>query len=463
MSGYTKIKQIGFILVYFCIFLSSCAHLNSYNIYYRAMEYYRRATEGETPNIALLNETIERCARILAFFPDSRWADDAVMLVGKSFYKKGDTAQAELKFNELIRFYPESRFVPEAEVMLGKITLTRGDEIEAAKWFKRASREQKIKEEVDYWLTAAYFSSGSYENALRQGLSYLDSFDDGKFRQEVLKIVGEASNSLGKYQDALNYYEMAISEGGDQFDLSMRMANIHLLMGDIEKAKNIYDLIEPGNKEEENILKKRIAFCYELEGDLESAISTLLEVDTQESLFRIAMIHQKEMNLEKALEAYNSAKEYGPTSEIGKKATKKASALQEIVEIQVILGMRDTLETTCVDTMDQGGDTLPAPQPPTVEELVSARMRLAEIWLLEFENVDEAIKEYTTVIEEFPETGYRPRALYAIAWIEENIKGDLKSALAKYIEIEKAYPDTDYAVAARRQREGIEGRVESSE
>jgi len=522
MCIHTKIKYI--LLVPLCIFFlfSSCAHMNSYNTYYNARECYKGATSGKSPNVSLLDKCIEKCAKILTFYPNSRWVDDALILSGKCFYEKGDKVQAETKFKELLNFYSESEFVPEAEVMLGKIALERGNEIEAEAWFERASKDKKVEEEVDCWLTHSYFSSASYEKAVEKGEKYLHSFKDGKFKADVLRVLGDASDSLGRYEDALSYYEAAIPVEEEKFDLSLRMADMHLKMGNIEAAKEIYNSIEPVSGEEEKILKKKRAICFESEGDYENAITSLLDVDDQESAFHIGMIYEKQLNLQKALEAYDDARRRAPNTEMGKIATKKASALEEIITLQGILEERDTLQfdTTYVDTTGLMVDTLQADTlqadtlqtdtlqldtvndtlkgiredttslvdtlglpvdtlravtandtlvgieedttslPDTLKDLTALRMRLAEIWLLEFGNADEALKEYRTVLEEFPESEYVPRALYAVAWIEQNMKGNEEDALAIYRTLERDYPDTDYALAARRQIGGIEKRKE---
>jgi TolA-binding protein len=465
-------KYVFLVPLCICVLFFSCAHLNSYNTYYNAIECYKGATSGKSPNVSLYDKCIEKCAKILTFYPNSRWVDDAIILSGKCFYAKGEKGQAETKFKELLNFYPESESAPEAEVMLGKIALERGDEIEAERWFEKASKEKKVKEEVDYWLTHSYFSAGNYQKAIEKGEVYLDSFKEGKFKADVLLILGDAADSLGRYENALNYYEAAISAGEKKFDLSLRMADIHLKMGNVEEAKKIYNSIEPENAKEEKILKKKMAFCFESERDYENAISSLLDVDDQESAFHIGIIYEKQINLQKALKAYTNAAKIAPNTDIGKIAAKKTSALQEILTLQEILGVKDTLQ---FDTTSLVADTLQAnivsdtlvgviedttSKPDTIKDLAALRMRLAEIWLLEFGNSDGALKEYRTVLEEFPQSDYVPRALYAIAWIEQNIMKNEEDALARYRVIEKDYPDTDYAVAARRQIEGIGKREE---
>ncbi len=515
------------------------------------MEAYEGAISSKSPNVNLLDKCIERCAKILTYYPNSKWADDAVFLSGKCFYAKEEINQAEIKFKELINFYPESEYVSESEVFLGKIALERDDDVEAERWFSRASEDKRVKEEVEFWLTNSYFLSESYERAIKMGESYLSSFNKGKYKVEVLLILGEASDSLKRYAEALNYYEMAIPLVENEFDFVLKVGDIYLKMDDIDKAKEIFESILPMDNEEEILLKGRIALCYETEGDYEKAVSILQELDNQESKFRIGMIYEKQLKLQDALESYNEAINKAPNTDLGKEGAKKVKSIEEVLCLWEILGTEDTLyiepiqndstfiiedtlpqnlegdtmeityvqedsiaeiiadtllvdtitdisvtdtlitdtlitdtlivDTTVIDTLVI--DTLVADtivtdtlvkdtlkyeivtgdttsRPDTVIDMGSVRMRLAEIWLLEFENADEALKEYMTVVDEFSESEYVPKALYAIAWIEHNIKKNQESALSRYKVILRDYPDTDYAIAARRQIGIIEQREE---
>ena len=467
------LKKVKYTIpVFLCIL--SCAHMNSYNTYYNATEAYKGATSGESPNVGLLDECLKKCSKILTYYPNTRWVDDAIMLSGKCFYEKGDTSQAELKFKEIINFYPESKFVPEAAFMLGKINILKGSETEADRWFEMAVKDERLKEEIKFWLISSYFLSGRYEKTLKKGNLYLDSFKEGELKEDLLLLLGEASDSIERYEDALNYYKKALAIDEKDFIISIRIANILIKMKNIEEAKALCNSIESKNPEEERILKKTMAICFEMEGDLKNAISNLLELNDQESLFHIAKIYEQQLNLGKTLENYDNAAKLGLNTEIGKISKKKAEALKEMLAIRKSLGIIDTtqIDTLSIDTtnitvdstvIDTGDIVMDTSFTAAVIDSTALIMRLAELWLLEFDNPDEALIEYRMLIEDFPDNEHIPKALYAIAWIEQNIKGNNEEALSIYRQIEENYPDTDYEYAAKRQIEIIEQKKEGRE
>ncbi len=95
-----------------------------YNTFYnarRAFEEGRRAIETQqnqpidlttyltlfgpparTANAAAFNKAIEKSAEVVRRHPQSKWADDALMLIGKSYYYLGNYAGAAQKFREVI-------------------------------------------------------------------------------------------------------------------------------------------------------------------------------------------------------------------------------------------------------------------------------------------------------------------------------------------------------------------------
>ena len=94
---------------------TGCAY---YNTFYLAKRFYREGQKAEERNAsdapsqevtAKYEATIRQCAKILVDYPKSKWADDAIYLMGASMYGKGDYAGAIKKFGELRDNAPKSQ------------------------------------------------------------------------------------------------------------------------------------------------------------------------------------------------------------------------------------------------------------------------------------------------------------------------------------------------------------------
>ena len=104
----------------------SCAYFNTY---YNAKKYYkeaRKASEKNTSKRITQKElknyelTIEKCKAVVRKFPDSRYVDDSLLLMAKSYYYMGDYENSKINLEELLRRYPESNLRYEALLWSGR-------------------------------------------------------------------------------------------------------------------------------------------------------------------------------------------------------------------------------------------------------------------------------------------------------------------------------------------------------
>ncbi len=133
----TRLQNRTFVLtlcavVYMLAVGSGCAYYNTfYNIKkeFRAAEKQtQRALAGATvpmtpgqPNqqmdrpsqilgpIQEYQAIIQSCGKLLEFYPNSRWVDDALMVMGISYFRVQEFSRAERKFTELVTIFPKSK------------------------------------------------------------------------------------------------------------------------------------------------------------------------------------------------------------------------------------------------------------------------------------------------------------------------------------------------------------------
>ena len=91
---------------------------------------------------------------ILQNHPESDLADDALILIGKSYYYLGDFPPAERKFLEVISNYPNSNIVFEATLFLAR-TYSEQNKIENAllildDLIKRTDVPEQVKGEANF-------------------------------------------------------------------------------------------------------------------------------------------------------------------------------------------------------------------------------------------------------------------------------------------------------------------------
>ena len=74
---------------------------------------------------------IEKCSKLLQYHPESNLVDDALLMIGKSYYYQNDYQPAERKCNELLQQFPNSSLAYEARLLLGYVYYMMNDKVKA--------------------------------------------------------------------------------------------------------------------------------------------------------------------------------------------------------------------------------------------------------------------------------------------------------------------------------------------
>ena len=107
-----------------------------FNLYYNASDLFEKAEKQilsqekdlfstEPPQLpgtakADLVKVIEKCSDLLQFSSETAYVENALMMLGKSFYYQKNYQKALRKFNELEETFPESSLLLEAQLWVGK-------------------------------------------------------------------------------------------------------------------------------------------------------------------------------------------------------------------------------------------------------------------------------------------------------------------------------------------------------
>jgi TolA-binding protein len=112
-------------LLLLLIILIGCVY---YNTFFNAKKYFQLAQDtplrsGRPTAAAMTHYTkaIQRCAYIIEEYPNSKWVDDSLFLLGKCFYYRGNSfRQAIETLEELIGKFPQSEFTPPAYLYIAR-------------------------------------------------------------------------------------------------------------------------------------------------------------------------------------------------------------------------------------------------------------------------------------------------------------------------------------------------------
>ena len=239
----------------------------------------------------LLNKVIEKSSKILQFHPQSSYTENAIMMLGKSFYYEKEYLKALRQFQELIKTKPQSGFILEANLWMGKSQMRLKLYEDALKTLGEVKNIAVEKGESDIF-EEAYLEQIRYRvvtEDLDQAISLLIEFLkissnsnlNAKASFELGKIYYKHNNYLNAitaFQDVFNYspnYDVTL-------DTKIELAKAFRKSGDPQHG---LDLMKDMRKEAKyadvyHRIDLETGLCQIELKDLDKGIQTLMKIDT---------------------------------------------------------------------------------------------------------------------------------------------------------------------------------------
>jgi TolA-binding protein len=386
-----------FCLLFLIILFSNCAY---YNTFYNARKLFREAQEigyddqGRPKSTAIqkYNNTIKKCGVILTDYKNSKWADDALFLLARSFYYKGNSYTIAIeKFNDLIKFYPESKYVQDAQIYIAKANFKFNNKTlayEQLKSFIKDSQNKAFHSKAKLVLANYYLEDNDKVEANYYYQSIIEKFPKSDEYQEAFfqqaKTLHISGNYLSSNQVFLDLLEAKV-EKKIKLDARYYIALNFLMLENYEQS---YKIIKKLLKDEFRTavipkIKLLEARCLSEMKDIEQAVEIIQNIKKENkntllaaeaSYFLGEIYFTKLQDYEKAIEAYSDVNKENKKSEYVEKAVSRSSVIGEIIQYNN-----------------------PEKNIPT-RDLVTQKMKLAEYYIEELNMPDSALAVYDNII-----------------------------------------------------------------
>ena len=219
-----------------------------FNLYYDAKDIFDDAeqaiesqkkdlfsNEEETaagPVVQQLSKVIDKCSTILQFHANSAYVDDALLMLGKSFYYQKNYLKALRKFQELIATQPQSDLILETELWIGK-TQMRLREYDDGLTMLETVKQKAAEEGDDDFLTEAFLeeikyriTQEDYTGAISLCGDFLKQSDDDEVNAEVVFELGKLDVKVNNTEDAIAAFRKVFDYSPSydtQYDASLEL------------------------------------------------------------------------------------------------------------------------------------------------------------------------------------------------------------------------------------------------
>lgn len=441
MAG-VRMKKYSLLLPILMVLISGCVY---YNLFFLAKKNFNEAESMRKRSgqeivrggaSSRYQTAIEKASAVLELHPNSKYVDDALYMIGRSFYHQGEFSKAETKFRELLATYPKSEYVESSIFYLGKSRYWKEDWIGAREAFERldsTTDDKNLRSQAMYMLGEILYAQEEYEKSILRFYSCLDEFGKASEAGQTQFKIAQAYYLMGNYSAAKDAY---VSVGKYDVEDSLKFRSLYNA-GDCyyQLAKPDSGLIiftELANDEKNYSLMPDIllqtARGQELKGEYDTAIATYRKLieeypkteQSAVSFYQLGLIHQDQLfDLETAKAMYDSSTASRSNTSVSKDAFSRSS------DIAKLKSYREGMDAD------------------SIGETSESQYLLAELFLTQLNQPDSALHEYQWLIDSFPESKYAPRALLAVGWINEYTYGDTATALSYYHQLLQDYPSCD--------------------
>ena len=454
---------------------SSCAYFNTF---YNARQYFEQAEKqrlekaGESipPGaIDAYGKVIDKSQYVIDKYPDSKLVKEALLLIGMSRFHRKEYRIAETVFKQYVETYADN--VDQAEYWLALCKWKLGKPQPALDVLQSMLETATDKN----FISSIYLSKAEINLDIdnsKLALEYLvlaaETNKDRDERGQIYYRIAELAYNAEDYEQSLSANTEVVKNSTSKKrkeEANLQIVRIHRLLGNWDTVKDLIKsmLLDETFKTIHGDLDLELVKLYQMDGLMEEAIT------------RIESIKEDYKNSKTSAEAYyihgeialydywnlDDAKKYfewvtreyrqsiyTSTANLrAKEITKYQESLEEITTLDDHILLTIAVLDSLID------DSLKSVREKEVNNsrisIASHLYNLGELEAFHFKRQDSSMTHFQRIVDEFPETDYYPKSLFALYYINFST-GDTITAEIYSKRILDELPSSEYADYLRK-------------
>ena len=422
---------------------SSCAYFNTF---YNARQYFEQAEKqrlekaGESipPGaIDAYGKVIDKSQYVIDKYPDSKLVKEALLLIGMSRFHRKEYRIAETVFKQYVETYADD--VDQAEYWLALCKWKLGKPQPALDVLQSMLETATDKN----FISSIYLSKAEINLDIdnsKLALEYLvlaaETNKDRDERGQIYYRIAELAYNAEDYEQALSANTEVVKNSTSKKrkeEANLQIVRIHRLLGNWDTVKDLIKsmLLDETFKTIHGDLDLELVKLYQMDGLMEEAIT------------RIESIKEDYKNSKTSAEAYyihgeialydywnlDDAKKYfewvtreyrqsiyTSTANLrAKEITKYQESLEEITTLDDHILLTIAVLDSLID------DSLKSVREKEANNsrisIASHLYNLGELEAFHFKRQDSSMTHFQRIVDEFPETDYYPKSLFALYYI----------------------------------------------
>lgn len=207
---------------------------------------------------ASLVKVVEKSSKLLQFYSTSAYVDEALMMLGKSFYYQNNYQKSNRKFEELLATnIDDDELITEANLWMAKNSFELREITRALELIEQV-RAKGIEEGYNLIIKESYvheikyrLREKDYTKAISLATEFAEVYNDDLIRAQIYYELGNLYTLIGEKENAITAYEKVFDYSPD-FDLevstTIKYANALRNAGQTQKALEVFEDIRTEDK-----------------------------------------------------------------------------------------------------------------------------------------------------------------------------------------------------------------------
>ena len=449
---FNKIFYMRLIVIFFSLFFSSCVYFNTFynteNSFKQAVEIidndssisYKEDSDIPVPAKKLLHESISSADIIINEHSDSKYVDDAIYYIARSYFVLDEFYKSEKFFNKLITEFPDSKYYDEGKLWLEYTHLKMGlldvvktniSNIE----YEFNSRKIKVKKETLFLLYSLkgdlFIELKDYEKAFiefEKSLNFIKSKSKKAMMYSKLAYICQSEN---RFEEAIDYLkqvdiisnnqEVKLESFRNRLDIMNELEMYNEIIFEIEERINLSDFQSEKLQDEFNL---KLSISYMKIKKFDEAKKLFNDIVTSSNqkkikcecyywLGYISLIN--EFDLELAIEYFNLVTETMRSSDFSKKVKiymEDIESYNDILSEYTFLIKDDDTNLMEQDNINDNDYQIPIPIDvmDNIDYRDSLLFIIAEKLYFDFNQTNLSINKYRELIQKYPNSTYSTRS-----------------------------------------------------
>lgn len=203
------------LLLGLCVSQTGCVY---WNTMYNAKKHFKEAEKQNNPELGgtkmtanrrLYEDAIAKAGKVVQKHPKSKYHDDALFLIGVSYFRIDNYAKSESAFRELLAVHPKSEFVEESQLYLARCRMQSGDAQAAYRTFTdlaSTARKPEWRAEATFQRGIYLSEIGSYDSAVAAFQQILDEYPNTDRANDARVLAADQLRKLKRPSEAMDLY-----------------------------------------------------------------------------------------------------------------------------------------------------------------------------------------------------------------------------------------------------------------